>query len=464
MRKFERLVCSRSAFALLCARVSWLAAPALLLSCTTSHTENSTETGNAPFIDVQKVSLVVASASVRIVGQPGAVRPGGVTVEVSIVGTGEVVRSASRADGSFDIPLSASADAVVEVRAATEGERSNVVYVTRGSASVGSGDGASLSCMQRTNLASQAAANLANQADTRCSAAADCVEVSTRTVCTDTCSDALVSRSAASGIEAGIVTINRDLCRGFASDGCKVIALPCEPPPMGAVACVAGQCVHQEGSTNGPEDAGQPQDASQLPDAAEPDDAGQCTSCLSERVTWGVTGSQTTNTISGCNSFRHATSDGPGCEGSVARCVGAGQDSATITSLSAALQAPAVENALTSGSTLVGGNITLPITVSVGARSFSLAPCPATGNCAPLGDAIMRVSTLLQRVVDETSCQPLPCPPNAVYLPEACLTCGPVGGCDVGPRCAVVCSTAAECMNTPYGVCTARGLCEALCF
>jgi hypothetical protein len=439
MKKLKQQVRSRSVIALLHVRLGWLAAPSLLLSCTTAHLENSTETGNAPVIDIQKVALVVANASVRIVGQPGAVSPGGVTVEATIVGTNEVVRLASNADGSFDIPLSTSADAVVELRAAAGDERSNVVYVTRGGASVGSGAGASLSCMERTNLASQAAANLASKADTSCRTASDCVEISNGTVCTDTCSDPLVSNSAVAGIKAGIETINRDLCASFASEGCTVIALPCVSPPMGPIACVDGQCTRQTES------------------------GGQCPSCVTETVSWGPSSGLSTNTISSCGSFARTTLVPPSsCEGAVASC--GTSDKATVADLNAALLNPAVEAALASGST-VGGPPSpggMSTSVKVGSRSFLIANCGTGASCSTVPDGIQRLKTLLQRLADETQCELPACPPNAKRVEDACVRCGAAGGCaEVASTCAIVCSGSSDACSVAGTSCSERGICEA---
>jgi hypothetical protein len=122
----------------------WLAAT-LLAACNTSHTQTSTETGNPPVIDLNKISLVVSADGVRIVGEPGAVKPGGSAVELTLVSTGEVRKGESKADGSFDIALDAGADAVIELRASDGDKRSSSVYVTRGGAAVGSGQNGTLS-------------------------------------------------------------------------------------------------------------------------------------------------------------------------------------------------------------------------------------------------------------------------------------------------------------------------------
>src|SRR5262245_23396874 len=97
-------------------RLRWLLL-LLLGACNSAHIQTSTETGNPPVIDANKISLVVSSDSVRIVGKPGAITPGGADVELAIVGTSETKSAPSNPDGSFDIELEASESAVIEVRA-----------------------------------------------------------------------------------------------------------------------------------------------------------------------------------------------------------------------------------------------------------------------------------------------------------------------------------------------------------
>src|SRR5215510_3814148 len=80
----------------------------LLGACNSAHIQTSTETGNPPVIDASKISLVVSADSVRIVGKPGAITPGGADVELSVVGTSKVESGPSNSDGSFEIALDAS--------------------------------------------------------------------------------------------------------------------------------------------------------------------------------------------------------------------------------------------------------------------------------------------------------------------------------------------------------------------
>jgi hypothetical protein len=437
MSNVERLLSAYARVALVRASLGWVAAAALLLSCSSTHLERGTETGNPPVLDVDKVALVVGSDSVRIVGRAGAVSPGGVSVEATIVGTGEIVRGRANADGSFEITLEASADAVVEVRARSGDESSRLAYVTRGGALVGTGDDDSLSCMQRTNVASQAAGGLASAADKRCQSAADCALVSTRTQCSDSCGELPIAAGAVAGLRAGIDRIDRELCASFSSDGCNVIALPCVPPPQGPVACVAGQCTQLQAS------------------------ASPCPSCLNQTVIWGPTNRSSTNTISGCDSFLRTAAGSPGCTGKVAHCEAGGLT--TVERLIDALAHPEVEAALASGAVL-GGPPTpggLALNVQVGERSFVISNCGTGASCAPIPEGVAELPELLDRIANET-CSPAACPPNAIFLTDHCASCGATGGCSSSSaRCAVVCSDASPCASGLS--CSARGVCEAVC-
>ena len=242
MRNVERIVLSCSWIAR--RSTAWLCA-LWLCSCNSSHTQGSTETGNPPVIDVDKIALVVSSDGVKIVGEAGAVTPGGATVELQIVGSDQVARGSSKPDGSFEIALGATENAVVEVSAVSasdSSQRSSTIYVTRGGATVGTGQGAQLSCMQRSNLASQAIGDALERASDACQTVDDCELIPNGTSCTDSCSDALIAKSAAPDIERTLEAIDRGLCADFAADGCSIIALPCTPMQVVKPACIAGQC------------------------------------------------------------------------------------------------------------------------------------------------------------------------------------------------------------------------------
>jgi hypothetical protein len=314
-----------------------------------------------------------------------------------------------------------------------------VAYVTRGGALVGSGDGSSLSCMQRTNVASQAAGSLASAADTRCQSAADCTLVSTKTQCTDSCGELPVSTAAVAGLRAGIDRIDRELCASFSSDGCSVIALPCVPPPQGPVACVAGQCTQLEESAN------------------------RCPSCLNQTLFWGASNpGAARHTLSSCDDLERATMSGPGCTGKVAHC--GTSDGATVEQLIAALAHPDVEAALASGANVGGPPVPggFATTVRLAEREFVISNCGTGPSCTTIPPGVVQLRELLDRIASETACEPLACPPNSVFVTNYCASCGASGGCNsTTARCAIVCSDSSPCSGGT--TCSARGVCEAVC-
>jgi hypothetical protein len=216
---------------------------AAISSCTSTHTPGSTETGNPPVIDASKISLVVSMDEARIVGQPGAVTPGGSEVTVTPVGSDMVTIFKSQPDGSFDVPVGMNADTVIELRAGED--ESKTVYVTTGGASVGTGDGGELSCVQRDQLASQVIVSAIDSADTRCTVDTDCVQVSTSTLCRDTCGEHYFGKNGIAAIEAAVRSADLEFCMGFASAGCMRTIPPCIPPGTGPLKCMDGMCIRQ---------------------------------------------------------------------------------------------------------------------------------------------------------------------------------------------------------------------------
>jgi hypothetical protein len=407
-----------------------------LCACNVAH--NSTETGNPPVIDLKKISLVVSADGVRIVGQPGAVTPGGADIELQVAGSSEVIRGKSEPDGSFDIALDADANAVVEVSATDGDQRSSSVRVMRGGASVGGDDAGTLSCMERSQMASQMLGAAVKADASTCQTAADCVQVSNRTVCTDSCGDLLVSTSEVAAVKDAVNSINDGLCASFAADGCNVIALPCVPPIDGPIACIAGKCGIQTAQNV------------------------MCPSCLNRTVEWGPSSGLRSYSVSGCESFSTTMQGAADCTGEVAHC-GSGAD-ATIEDLIQALLHPDVEQAMDSmgsfgGPPAPGGMSTR---INVDGRPFFVSNCSGP-NCTAIPAGISALAQLLDRIATNTVCDQPTCPPNAGFFQDVCLSCGPIGGCaETTSGCRVLCSDSSSC-NPGMG-CTSRGICELVCF
>lgn len=351
----------------------------LVCACNSAHTATSTETGNPPVIDVDKISLVVGADDVQIVGAPGAVKPGGSEVELAILGSDEVARAKSKPDGSFSVTVDAKPDAVVEVSASSGEMRSSSVYVTRGGATVGSGKGNELTCMERSNLASQVVGSVFMNADTSCQTAADCVQVDNKADCADSCGGPIVSVSAVDGIVAAFDMINDGVCADFAADGCSVIALPCPPPAPGVPACVDGQCMLQ---------------TTQVP---------ACPSCLNQVVQWGNARS-TPHSLSNCDQYEYTTPVADSCRSTVPHC-DSGRVAITVEDVLIALADPAVQQAVAEekvfGLPAPGG---LAPKITVDGKSFVIASCGTDPSCM-IPDGITRLKNLLDSIAAQSGCQ-----------------------------------------------------------
>jgi hypothetical protein len=213
------------------------------LSCSSSHVEGSTETGNPPVIDVDRIALATDADSqvVHVIGKAGAVTPGA-TVSIEVLGTDQQIEVEASASGAFDVALeNASPSAIVEVRAGSKDNRSAPIYVSASGTVEGESDGGKLSCMQRSNIASQLVGSAIESAN-QCAADADCHYVPAATVCTAPCGDVLTGRSAASMIANTVDWIDGNLCRDFMSDGCKLIIPPCIPMIPADLKCVNSRC------------------------------------------------------------------------------------------------------------------------------------------------------------------------------------------------------------------------------
>lgn len=82
------------------------------------------------------------------------------------------------------------------------------------------------------------AVSRAIEANQRCTATADCVEVSFATSCFDSCSRG-IAKAGAPEVEAAKADAEKNACARFKAKGCKSTIPPCEPPTL---RCVSGKC------------------------------------------------------------------------------------------------------------------------------------------------------------------------------------------------------------------------------
>jgi hypothetical protein len=202
---------------------------------------DSTQTGNPPVIDTERVALRVSRSDVRVIGAAGAVEPGGAKVEVKNLTTGMSFTTKAAADGSFDLTISGSENDAYSVSAKAGGRTSNPVFVIRGTAAVGDGRDGSLSCEQRNTLAGELLTQAADGADRNCTTDADCSPVIAGASCySPGCSFAYVSELGRAQIERVGRDIDANLCAEYAVDGCSHALPKCTAPAPAA--CLMGHC------------------------------------------------------------------------------------------------------------------------------------------------------------------------------------------------------------------------------
>jgi hypothetical protein len=225
---------------------TWLISVCLGL-CACASESHSTETGNPPFIDATRVTLVMQDDGVHIKGSKGAVMSPAVDVFARNLATDDIARTKVEFDGSFDLAVDGTLDDVYELRVGPEGNSSKPVFVTRDRTSytydggAPAGDAGMLTCREREQAAADQITAVAEHADVTCSDDADCVRVSTGSVCHDHCGEAIVSKTGQAEIEAAQDAVADGVCKTFESDGCVLLVPPCEPEQV-TPTCVMGKC------------------------------------------------------------------------------------------------------------------------------------------------------------------------------------------------------------------------------
>jgi hypothetical protein len=478
----------------------------LAAGCTESYRPDvSTETGNPPIIDADKVALVVTRDEVHVQGEPGAVTPPEGEIEVTILRNQELVRGPVQDDGSFDVEVDATLDDVFEVRAVNGDGSSGVIIVVRGGAMVGGGDGGfyELSCEQRGAIVDSIVDPLVASSSTSCTVDADCAVIEPQNSCTGGCGRAIVAASDAASIEEARVEANALWC-GDDHASCATPDIACNRPR--APICEEGQCM----------------DGGTLP--------AECDWCLPSELSWRVTGSgilpglpsPSGFKLTGCNTLEITGFQGEQCTSTVPQCE-AENDGATIAEVITLLENADILEAFERGGTIgypedmagytyaltlgeqmvtyrscAGGSAgvlcepsafeelvelleRLPTTEQscmmpneIDCTSdFEVGDCdaaipvywhdPTSGAClsATYGGCGGNGNRYAEREACEAACPPpTSCPPNRILVEDACLACGLAGGCDVaGDYCALICTSNADCENEP-GSLGWNALCE----
>lgn len=105
----------------------WLAVliASFVVSIQLSGCGRSTDTGNPPAVDGQKIDVTASGAGVQVTGGPGAV-PGGADVQVDNTATGDSATTTARSDGSFEVTLGGSPNDPYRVTVTSGGQSTTV--------------------------------------------------------------------------------------------------------------------------------------------------------------------------------------------------------------------------------------------------------------------------------------------------------------------------------------------------
>jgi len=199
--------------------------------------EQSTETGNPPVVEQQKLHVKLRDSGVEVVGDAGAISPGA-SVRVTNRTTGASAEATARADGSVNIVVPGSAQDEYEVTV-SNGSGSQTVQVSV-QASGDNGDaGSACPDLQRT-LAARGSAGFAD-VDKSCQRDEQCVFTRPSASCYSSCQGVIASQSGAQAAAAALVQDIAPLCKEIDDQGCVPLFSVCnEGAPV--LAC-NGSCV-----------------------------------------------------------------------------------------------------------------------------------------------------------------------------------------------------------------------------
>lgn len=428
--------------------------------------ETSTETGNPPVLDGTLIALVVSHDEIAVVGEPGAVSPGGAEVEVEVLSSGEVYRATSNEDGSFEVEVEGLPDDLFTVRVAgaDAGTGDGGVYIYQGGATVESEGLDTLSCDLREELYSAQLDAADAAADRSCSGHDDCVRGPTTADCYYPpwfCGGPAVSREGYDELETALARVVPALCESYDRDMCWLgKPMPgCSPRPP--VACVDSRCVSCD-----------EEDCSQL----------SCDDCGAEPLVWTDSFAARTDTfrVSNCSQFSFEGWDGFTCQSelpcaTLPECedCSTGSGHAAL-ELAAALKHPdvlaALEDETFFGPQNPAGDV---FSVGVGDRSFAIGggDCAASvADCVDPPEGVRFLQSLLEDIALQQDCRPVvdlaACAPQQAQWsgdcePEAPFYwfgsyCGAVTGCEcTGDDCGAGFATMEACIGAHEG-------CEAI--
>lgn len=201
--------------------------------------ELGTETGNPPRVDERKLYLVQSGESVQVIGEAGAVSPGGATVRVTNVRTGAQVEGTARSDGSLNVIVPGSPSDGYELSVSNEGEQVNVRVP------VSSEEGSSLdalSCNALENALGQRVAAGFTAADASCTADTDCVYSGWGFACYYQCGSSFLALAGQSDVIAAVEAATDPVCAQLESRCERQPPSSCPPPFLTVPECRQGTC------------------------------------------------------------------------------------------------------------------------------------------------------------------------------------------------------------------------------
>jgi hypothetical protein len=344
--------------------------------------DDSTETGNPPVIDITRVALVIKQDEVHVVGEPGAVMPGGILVKVERVATAVVETGQVAEDGSFDVRVEGELFERYRLRAVREEPAavSDTVSIDRGGADI-----TPLSCEQIEQQLDERFAQFPAVIDAACDRHEDCTALGTPDVCPgSTCVNVAIAYADRGGVRGSLDAVANWLCAEHERAECRS-DLPSCPAP-GPAACVAGLCRN----------------------CAFEDCAGACEPCELPELTWSRTGPEpgTTHMLTQCTRYTAIRAQGPQCNSDLpcASPPGSGARAWTALDLHGLLARSGVRTGLYLGAFFgrdVPGGTGMQITVGDRTMTVTDAPCEDTEGCKQPYPEVLELRDLLARIAEQ---------------------------------------------------------------
>jgi hypothetical protein len=212
--------------------------PSLLVQCG-GATEPGTETGNPPVLDERRLYLVEGTGGLSLVAEPGAISPGGASLEIVNRRTGESVQAAAQNDGSLSVSIPGLIGDEYDVTL-TGGGRSVSARVS--SPRNGTDTLSALSCQTLENVLGQRVATGFDSGDRACTRDSECVSVGWGTGCYYQCGETLLSSLSESATRASVEADTAPICAELESRCERQAPSSCPPDAPGPSECRDGTC------------------------------------------------------------------------------------------------------------------------------------------------------------------------------------------------------------------------------